>query len=387
LKPATKVTDLAKRDYYEVLGVAKDATKDDIKKAYRKLAVQYHPDRNPGDKEAEEKFKEATEAYEILADDKKRPAYDQFGFAGVEGMSGNAGGHDFSGVFRDFEDIFGDFSGIFDSFFGGGRRQQGRGSRGSVQRGADLRYDLEISFADAVFGTKVEVQYARSTSCATCGGSGAESGSGRKTCPTCGGAGQVRRSSGFFSIASTCPSCNGEGTIIDNPCRTCNGSGVNRKSQKIKVTIPAGIETGKRINIHEQGDAGPNGGPPGDLYVFIHVKQHDYFERSGQDVYCVIPIGFTQAALGSEVQVPTLDGKKVKVKIPAGTQNGKILRLRNEGVPHLQSPSKRGDLYIKIQVMIPEKLSGRAKALLKELAEVEGEDENPQPIPLAELRG
>ncbi len=378
---------MAKRDYYEVLGVPKGCAKDDIKKAYRKLAVQYHPDRNPGDKAAEEKFKEATEAYEVLADEKKRQAYDQFGFAGVEGMGGNAGAHDFSGVFRDFEDIFGDFSGIFDSFFGGaGARQRTRG-RSSVQRGADLRYDLEIPFKDAVFGTKVEVSYARNTTCQVCGGSGAESGSGRKTCATCGGAGQVRRSSGFFSIASTCPTCNGEGSVIDNPCRACSGSGVARKSQKIKVTIPPGIETGKRINIHDQGDAGPNGGPAGDLYVFIHVKGHEYFERSGDDVYCVIPISFTQAALGAEIQVPTLDDKRVKVKIPSGTQNGKVLRLRNEGVPHLQSPSRRGDLYVKIQVMIPERLTGKAKTLLRELAEVEGEDPNPQPIPLAELRG
>ncbi|WP_455381662.1 molecular chaperone DnaJ [Salinispira pacifica] len=377
---------MAKRDYYEVLGVPKGGSKDDIKKAYRKLAVQYHPDRNPGDKAAEEKFKEATEAYEVLADDKKRQAYDQFGFAGVEGMGGNAGAHDFSSVFRDFEDIFGDFSGIFDSFFGGaGARTRSRG-RTAVQRGADLRYDLEIPFKDAVFGTKVEISYARNTACQVCNGSGAESGSGRKTCPTCGGAGQVRRSSGFFSIASTCPTCNGEGSVIDNPCRACSGSGVTRKSQKIKVTIPAGIESGKRINIHDQGDVGPNGGAAGDLYVFIHVKSHEYFERSGDDVYCVIPISFTQAALGSEIHVPTLDDKKVKVKIPSGTQNGKVLRLRNEGVPHLQSPSRRGDLYVKIQVMIPERLTGRAKTLLKELAEVEGEESNPQPIPLAELR-
>ncbi len=378
---------MAKRDYYEVLGVSRDAPKDDIKRAYRKLAVQYHPDRNPGDKSAEERFKEATEAYEVLADDKKRQAYDQFGFAGVEGMGGNAGAHDFSSVFRDFEDIFGDFSGIFDSFFGGGGRRPGGRGRSSVQRGADLRYDLEISFADAVFGTKVEIQYARNVTCQTCGGAGAESGSGRKTCSTCGGAGQVRRSSGFFSIASTCPTCNGEGSVIENPCRDCGGSGVNHKPQKIKVTIPAGIESGKRINIHGQGDAGPNGGAPGDLYVFIHAKSHDFFERSGQDVYCVIPISFTQAALGAEVQVPTLDDKKVKVKIPAGTQNGKILRLRNEGVPHLQNPSRRGDLYVKIQIMIPEKLSGRAKTILRELADVEGENLNPKPIPLSELRG
>lgn len=376
---------MAKRDYYEVLGVQKGASKDDIKRAYRKLAVQYHPDRNPGDKNAEEKFKEATEAYEVLADDKKRQAYDQFGFAGVEGMGGAGGPHDFSGVFRDFEDIFGDFSGIFDSFFGGGGRREQRG-RSSVPRGADLRYDLEIPFTDAVFGTKVDISYTRNTSCPVCSGSGAEAGSGRKTCPTCGGAGQVRRSSGFFSIASTCPSCNGDGYVIEHPCRSCGGSGLAKKNQKLKVTIPAGIESGKRINIHGQGDTGPNGGEPGDLYVFIHVKAHEYFERSGSDVYCVIPITVTQAALGSEIRVPTLDDKRVKVKIPAGTQNGKVLRLRNEGVPYLQSPTRRGDMYIKIQVKIPEKLSGRAKTLLKELAEVEGENESPQPVPLAEMR-
>lgn len=379
---------MAKRDYYEVLGVPKGASKDDIKKAYRKLAVKYHPDRNPDDSKAEELFKEASEAYEVLSDDKKRQAYDQFGFAGVEGMGGGGGGgaQDFSSAFRDFEDIFGDFGDIFGSFFGGGGGGRRRGSsRTSAQRGADLRYNLDISFKDAVFGTKVEISYERHVTCPSCGGNGAETGSGRKVCPTCGGSGQVRRSSGFFSIASPCPTCNGEGYIIENPCDMCSGNGVISKTQKLKVTIPAGIESGKRINIPGQGDAGPNGGPAGDLFVYVRVRPHEYFERHGNDIYCVIPITFTQAALGAEIMVPTLEGKKVKVKVPTGTQNGKILRLKNEGVPHLHNSNRRGDLYIKIRVEVPKKLSSRGKELLKELSELEGENQSPSPVPLAEL--
>ncbi len=373
---------MAKRDYYEVLGVPKGASKDDIKKAYRKLAIKYHPDKNQGNKEAEEKFKEATEAYEVLSDEKKKQAYDQFGFAGVEGMSGGA--HDYSSVYRDFEDIFGDFGGIFDSFFGGGRR---RGSHGnSRNRGADLRYNLNIPFKDAVFGTKVQISYSRHVSCPSCHGSGAESGGGRKVCPTCGGSGQVRRSSGFFSIASACPTCGGDGFIIDNPCKMCHGTGVVQKTQKIKVTIPPGIESGKRINIPSQGDVGPNGGPAGDLYVYINVEPHKYFERDGADLYCVIPVSFTQAALGAEIQVETIEGKKVKLKVPSGTQNGKILRLRGEGVPYLHNAHKRGDMYIKLQVDIPRRLSSKAKALLKELSELEGNSGTPKPVPLSELR-
>lgn len=378
---------MAKRDYYEVLGVPKDAGKDDIKRAYRKLAVQYHPDRNPGDKKAEEHFKEATEAYEVLADEKKRQAYDQFGFAGVEGMGGGPGGaQDFSTVFRDFEDIFGDFSGIFDSFFGGGRRTRGSRDAGQARRGADLRYDLEVSFKDAIFGSKVELSYSRNATCDRCKGTGAESGSGKKTCPTCGGAGQVRQKQGFFSIASTCPTCRGEGYVVEDPCRQCSGAGLIKKRQTLSVKIPAGIATGKRINIHGQGDAGPNGGPAGDLFVVIHVQAHEYFERDGDDIHCVIPISFTQAALGADIMVPTLEDKRVKVKIPAGTQNGKILRLRGEGVPLLHSPGRRGDMYIRVHVVIPEKLSGKARSLLKELSEMEGEDDSPQPVPLAQLR-
>jgi molecular chaperone DnaJ len=373
---------LAKRDYYEVLGVPRNASKEDIKKAYRKLAIQYHPDKNPGNKESEEKFKEATEAYEVLADDKKRQTYDQFGFAGIEGMGGGA--HDFSSVFRDFEDIFGDFSGIFDSFFGGSTRRR-RQARSNSMRGADLRYDLEIDFQDAVFGTSREISYQRNDTCSSCDGSGAESGSGKTMCPTCGGSGQVRRSSGFFSIASTCPSCRGEGYIIKNPCKVCNGSGVVKRKRVIKVTIPAGIENGRRIHIPNQGDGGLNGGPPGDLYVYIHIRAHEYFKRDGNDIYCVIPVSITQASLGSEILVPTIDKKKVRVKIPPGTQTGKVLRLKNEGVPYINNSHRRGDMYIELLVEIPERLSARAKTLLKELSDIMGEDTSPSPKKISDL--
>ena len=378
---------MAKRDYYEVLGLQKGAPKDEIKKAYRKLAVQYHPDKNPGNKNAEEKFKEATEAYEVLSDDQKRSAYDQFGFAGVEGMGG---GHNWSN-FQGFEDIFGgsDFGSIFDTLFRGGFGGAfggGRSSRNSPRSGANLRYDIELSFKDAVFGTKVEIQYAHNEFCSACHGSGAEPGSGRKTCPTCGGAGQVRHSQGLFSLSQTCPSCGGAGTIIDKPCRQCGGAGTQKKKQTIKVTIPPGVEHGRRIVIPKQGDAGASGGPPGDLYVFIHVKPHKYFERQDSDLYCAVPISITQAALGGEVQIATLDGKTIKVKIPPGAQNGKLLRIREEGVPQGSAFSaRRGDLYIKVLVQTPQHLSSKGRELLEELSRVEGENSSHQPIPLSEL--
>ncbi|MCL1836180.1 MAG: molecular chaperone DnaJ [Treponema sp.] len=372
---------MAKRDYYEVLGVDKSASKDDIKKAYRKLAIQNHPDKNPGNKEAEEKFKEATEAYEVLADDKKKAAYDQFGFAGVDSMGGGQT-HDWSN-FRGFEDIFGgsDFGSIFESIFGfgGGFR---RGGQGGVRQGANLRYDIEIPFKDAVFGTKVEIQFSHSESCPGCKGSGAASGAGRKTCPTCQGSGQVRLSQGFFSVATTCHTCRGEGYIIEKPCMECGGSGTQKKRQKIMVTIPSGTENGKRVVIPRQGDAGPNGGPPGDLYVVIRIKPHEYFERQNLDLYCAVPISITQASLGAEIYVSTLDNKTIKVKVPAGTQNGKMLRIRDEGVP---SGNRRGDLYIKLIVRVPEKLSRRGKELLEELASVEAQNDSPGPIPLSQL--
>lgn len=372
---------MSKRDYYEVLGVQKGASSDEIKKAYRKLAIKYHPDKNPDDKQAEASFKEATEAYEVLSNPQKRQTYDQFGFAGVDGMNGGA--HDYSSVYRDFSDIFGDFGGIFDSFFGGGGGSRGQsGYGGGAPHGSNLRYNLDIDFKDAVFGTKVEISYTRSVACSSCGGTG---GTGKKVCPSCGGTGQVRRNSGFFSIASTCPTCNGEGFVIDNPCTHCRGTGLTKKQQKIKVTIPPGIDSGKRINIPGQGDAGPNGGPAGDLYVYVTVRPHKYFERDGNDLYCVIPISLTQAALGAEIEVNTIDDTRVKIKIPSGVQNGKILRLKNRGVPFLHSTEKRGDMYIKLHIQIPKRVPSKAKALLRELADVIGEDVRPDPVPLSEL--
>ncbi|MDR2864744.1 MAG: molecular chaperone DnaJ [Spirochaetaceae bacterium] len=374
---------MAKRDYYEVLGVEKNAAKDDIKKAYRKLAIQYHPDKNPGDKTAEEKFKEATEAYEILSDDQKKASYDQYGFAGVEGMAGQ---HDFRN-FQGFEDIFGgsDFSSIFDHLFGGsggggfGFGSGGGGRRARPQSGSSLRYDVEIPFKDAIYGTKVEIQYSRNESCPACKGSG---GTGKKNCPSCGGVGQIRQSQGFFSMASTCPTCRGTGSIIENPCKECGGSGLVKKRQKIMVTIPSGVEDGRRLILHGQGDAGPNGIPPGDLYVFIRVKASDYYEREGADLYCALPVSITQASIGGEIYVTTLDGKKIKVKVHPGTQNGKMLRVRGEGIP---VNARKGDLYIKLMVKIPEKLSRRGKELLEELSKIEGEAESPSLIPLSDL--
>jgi molecular chaperone DnaJ len=376
---------MAKRDFYEVLGVAKGASRDEVKKAYRQLAIKFHPDRNQGDKESEERFKEATEAYEILADDRKRRAYDQYGFAGVSGM-GQPTAQDFSTIFQGFEDIFGDFSGFFDSFFGsaGSRRRSSRS--GSGQQGSDLRYDMEISFLEAAFGAKREISYARAERCEICGGTGADKGTGRKLCPTCGGSGQIRRNSGFFSIASTCPSCNGEGEIVEKPCAACHGTGLVRRNRTITVTIPAGIEDGKRLSLSGQGDGGTNSARNGDLYIFLRVQAHELYERDGNDVYCAVPISFTQAALGADIVVTTLDNKTVKVSVPVGTQNGRILRLKGEGIPELHSPNRRGDMYIKLIVKVPTKVSARAKELLKELASVSGEEKSPKPIPLSELK-
>ncbi|MDR3167517.1 MAG: molecular chaperone DnaJ, partial [Treponema sp.] len=327
----------------------------------------------------------ATEAYEILADDQKKAAYDQFGFAGVEGMSGGA--QDFSSTFRGFEDIFGDFSGIFDTFFGSGgssRFRGGTGGPGGARQGANLRYDIEIPFKDAVFGTKVEIQYSRNETCPVCKGSGAANGAGKKVCPTCAGSGQVRHSQGFFSVASTCPTCGGEGYIIEQPCKECGGSGAQKKRQKIMVTIPAGVENGKRVVIPRQGDAGINGGPSGDLYVFIRVKAHEHFERQDLDLYCAVPISVTQASLGAEIHVSSLEGKTIKVRVPPGIQSGKMLRIRDEGVP---SGSRRGNLYIKLIVQIPVKLSKRGRELMEELARTEGENDSPRPLSLSELSG
>ncbi len=373
---------MAKRDYYEVLGVPKTATKDDIKKAYRRLAIQFHPDKNPGDKTSEEKFKEATEAYEVLGDDQKRQAYDQFGFAGVEGIGGGSQ-QDYSNVFHDFEDLFsgfGDFSSIFSSIFGESSQQRGGAH---INRGANLRYDIELPFEKAIFGTTIEISYSHDDTCKTCGGTGSRDNQGRKVCPMCKGTGQVRRSSGFFAISQPCPVCHGEGTVIENPCPECGGSGVTKKKQKIRVTIPAGVEDGKRVTVPGQGNAGSNGGPPGDLHVFIHVRPHEVFERQGDDLYCAIYIDFVTAALGGEVVISTLDEHKISVQIPAGTQNGKLLRIRNEGVPI--SSNRRGDLYIKVFVRVPSRLSRRGRELLEELKSTDGENSQPELIRLKDV--
>jgi len=380
---------LAQRDYYEVLGVSKTASADEIKKAYRKLAIQYHPDKNPGNKEAEEKFKEATEAYEILIDDKKRGVYDQYGFDGVKNMGG---GFDPS-AFQGFEDIFGGGGGLsdlFESLFGGGFGgfggfgSSGRSSRGGGHaRGANLRYDLQIEFTDAVYGKKIEIKYSRDEHCTECKGSGSAGSGGRKMCPDCKGTGQVRQNTGFFSIASTCRRCGGAGTIIENPCKKCGGSGLERKKQKILITIPAGIEEGKRITIPKQGNAGSGGGDYGDLYVFIFIKPHNLFERHGNDLYCVVPISMTQAALGGEITVNSLNNKRLTVKIPAGTQYNDALCVKGEGVP--VSNGRSGDLYIKVFVKIPARMSSSGKKLLAEFSKLEGENNTPDIIPLSKL--
>lgn len=369
---------MAKRDYYEVLGVEKNASIDDIKKAYRKLAIKYHPDRNPGDKEAEAKFREATEAYEILSDEKKRPLYDQYGFAGVDEQMG--GGAQYSHAFHDFSDLFGGmgggFSDIFENFFGGSSRSSSRRRGGSVE-GASLRYDLNLTFKEAVYGTKTEIRYKHTESCSECKGTGCAPGSSKKTCTTCNGAGQVRRSAGFFSVQQPCPDCQGSGMKIEKPCKVCGGRGSLEKSTQMTLKIPCGVDNGKRISIPHQGDAGENGGPSGDLIVVIHVAQHPYFERDGQDLYCALPVSFTQAILGAEVSFQSLDGKSISFTVPAGTTSGKLLKIRGKGVPYTSNPDKAGDLYIKIIVQIPTKISSKEKELLQQYKTLENPSENP----------
>jgi molecular chaperone DnaJ len=320
---------MSKRDYYEILGVQRNATEAEIKKAYRRLAMKYHPDRNTGDEEAETKFKEAKEAYEVLADAQKRAAYDQFGHAGVDPAAA-AGAGGFGGG-ASFSDIFGD---VFGDIFGGGGGARG-GSR--VFRGADLRYNLELSLEEAVGGTSVKIRVPTLTPCETCGGSGARKGTSPTTCPTCHGHGQVRMQQGFFSLQQTCPRCQGSGQIISDPCPTCHGEGRVQEQKTLSVKVPAGVDTGDRIRLAGEGEAGQNGGPPGDLYVQIHVREHPIFKRQDNDLYCEVPIGFARAALGGELDVPTLDGR-VKLKIPPETQTGKLFRLRGKGVRPVQSP-------------------------------------------------
>jgi len=347
-----------KRDYYEILGVDRNADENKIKASYRKLALKYHPDRNPGDREAEEKFKEAAEAYEVLRDSEKRNIYDHFGHEGLQG-TGFAG-------FRGFEDIFSSFGDIFDDFFGFGG---GRRSRTAARRGADLRYDLTISFLDAAFGVETEIEIEKLESCSACEATGCAPGTHPEDCRQCGGSGQVRRSQGFFSITTTCPRCRGEGRSITTPCTECRGTGQVARTKKVSVKIPAGVDTGSRLRLTGEGETGTRGGPPGDLYVFLNVKPHDFFKRNNYDVVCQIPISFVQAALGADISVPTLTGEKT-LHIPKGTQPGEVFRFRHEGIPSLRGHGK-GDQIIQVLVKTPTGLTKKQVALLKEFGRLE----------------
>lgn len=361
---------MSKRDYYEVLGVARNASKDEIKKAYRKIALANHPDRNPDNKEAEATFKEASVAAEILLNEEKRRAYDQFGHAGVDGQGmGGAGGFH-QGDFGDLGDIFGD---IFGEFFGGG----GRGGRGRsrARRGGDLQVALNLTFEEAVFGCEKTIAVSRHVECGNCNGSGAKPGTGPTTCSTCSGRGEVRRQQGFFAISTTCPSCHGTGQSISDPCTKCRGEGRIRKKSDLEVKVPAGIDEGQRLKLSGEGESGQNGGPSGDLYVLINVKEHEFFERDEFDIHCVVPVSFSQVALGSEVEVPSLKGK-VSVKIPAGTQSGKKMRLKGKGIPKLGGYGT-GDQIIHIQVETPTKLSSKQNELFQQLADMEKGHNNP----------
>ncbi|HRH80016.1 MAG TPA: molecular chaperone DnaJ [Thiobacillaceae bacterium] len=348
---------MSKRDYYEVLGVHKGASEDEIKKAFRKLAMKYHPDRNPGNHEVEEKFKEAKEAYEILTDAQKRAAYDQYGHAGVDPSMGAAGAG--GAGFRDFADAFSD---IFGDIFGGAAG--GRGGRAHVYRGADLRYNLEISLEEAARGTETKIKVPVLSVCEHCHGTGAKPGTEPTACPTCGGHGQVRMQQGFFSIQQTCPRCHGAGKVIGDPCTHCHGEGRVKKHKTLSVRIPAGVDEGDRIRLTGEGEAGINGGPPGDLYVLIHLKQHDVFSRDHDDLHCELPISFATAALGGEIDIPTLDGH-ASIKIPAETQSGKVFRLRGKGIRGVRS-STPGDLLAHVVVETPVSLTERQKELLRE---------------------
>lgn len=368
----------AKEDYYQTLGVSKDASKDEIKKAYRKLAVKYHPDKNPGDTAAEEKFKKATEAYEVLSDEDKRHKYDQFGHAAFGPGRGGGGGAGFGGVdleeaLRTFMGAFGGGGGgsIFENFFGGGG-----GGRESTNRGSDLRFDLEIDFEEAVFGSRRDLSFNVQVECDACNGSGAEAGSKSETCPTCRGQGQVITSNGLFHMRQTCPDCGGSGKIIRNPCRKCGGTGQMRGKRSITLRIPPGVETGSRLRVSGKGAGGSRGGPAGDLYVILHVKAHPLFERHDLDLLVEVPVPVSVASLGGEVEVPTLEGS-TRIKIPAGTQNGRMLRLKNKGVKDPRGYG-HGDLHIRVKVETPTHLGGKIKKAIEQLAAMLSDDQHPE---------
>jgi len=354
---------MAKRDYYEVLGINRDATEDEIKKAYRKLAMKYHPDRNPDNPKSEEQFKEAKTAYEMLSDASKRAAYDQYGHAGVDQQAGGGAG---MGGFGDaFSDIFGDI-------FGGGAGRAGAGGRSNVYRGADLRYNLEITLEDAARGSETRIRIPTMEECETCKGSGAKKGTAPATCPTCGGHGQVRMQQGFFSIQQTCPKCHGTGRFIADPCTSCHGAGRVKQHKTLSVKIPSGIDEGDRIRLSGEGEHGVNGGPPGDLYVQIHLKPHAVFQRDHDDLHCEMPVSFAAAALGGEIEIPTLDGV-AKLKVPAETQTGKVFRLRGKGIKGVRSIG-HGDLLCHVVVETPVHLTERQKELLREFESINDED-------------
>jgi molecular chaperone DnaJ len=351
-----------KRDYYEVLGVSREASEQEIKSAYRKLAIRFHPDKNPGDKDAEEKFKEAAEAYSVLSDPDKRTRYDRFGHSGVQG--GGFSGFD-PNIFADFGDILGEFFGFGDVF--GSRR------RGGPERGADLRYDLKISFREAAFGLKTKIKIPRQEACSECSGRGTAKGKSPAACSYCHGTGQVRYQQGFFSISRTCGQCNGAGVIIRDPCPACRGQGRIRREKVLEIKIPAGVDNGARLRIQGEGEAGGGGGPSGDLFVVIYVEEHPFFQRQGSNLYCQVPIGVTQAVLGGELAVPTLDGEE-KLSIPGGTQSGTVFRLRNKGIVSLGERT-RGDLFVTINVVIPTKLNREQRQLFERLSKLSKDED------------
>src|SRR5258706_1504316 len=362
---------MAKRDYYDVLGVAREATDDEIKKAYRKLAIKYHPDKNPGDKAAEEAFKELGEAYEALNDPQSRAAYDQYGHAAFDPRLRRGAGGGFHDPFDIFREAFAGSGSIFEEFFGGGAHRDPTGPQG----GRDLRYDLEISFEEAAHGTEKEISVSKLDQCDSCNGSGRTPESKVKVCTACGGRGQVVTARGIFSIAQTCPRCGGAGRTIENPCRICHCSGQRQRGSQIRIRVPAGVDTGARLRSSGNGEAGARGGPPGDLYVVLHVKPHEIFQRDGDDLICDVPIGFVQATLGADIDVPTLEGK-AQIKIPAGTQNGSVFRLRGKGVENVHGHG-HGDLHVRVAVEVPTHLDAAQKAKLQEFAEMCDENVNP----------